>query len=394
MFVAINSITTGPRLREPSPEAVAVLAESMARLGLLAPIVVTPTHVLVAGAHRLAAARSLGWSTIAANVLDIDERAALLAEIDENLVRNELTTLERCEHLAERKRVFEAMHPKAKRGGDRRSAKYQADKLAVRSFSETTSDQIGESSRNIRRQIAIAEALNQGTRDAIRAMPLANNAQELKRLAKLPEADRGAVVAQLADGARSVKEAQRRVVAKAIRAEAPPLPTGPSRVIVIDPPWDYSNRKSDPSHGGALDYPSMPIEKIAALPVPELAFDDAVLWMWTTNAHLEAAQAIVKAYGFEAKTVLTWAKNQIGMGDWLRGQTEHCIMAVRGRPVVELAGQSTLLTAKRREHSRKPEEFYSLVESLCPGSKVELFARQPREGWATWGAEADRFAAK
>ena len=135
------------------------------------------------------------------------------------------------------------------------------------------------------------------------------------------------------------------------------------------------------------------LEEIAALPVQKIACDDAVLWLWTTNAYLDAAHQLTKGWGFEVKTVLTWAKTQLGMGDWLRGQTEHCILAVRGRPVVELAGQSTLLTAKRREHSRKPEEFYSLVESLCPGSKVELFARQPRDGCATWGAESDRFDA-
>jgi len=83
-------------------------------------------------------------------------------------------------------------------------------------------------------------------------------------------------------------------------------------------------------------------------------------------------------------------KNIFGTGDWLRGQTEHCLLATKGRPVVTLSGQSTVLEGKRREHSRKPETFYALVESLCPGSKVELFQRYPRDGWDGHGDEVPR----
>ncbi|MGA2513319.1 MAG: MT-A70 family methyltransferase, partial [Candidatus Limnocylindrales bacterium] len=92
--------------------------------------------------------------------------------------------------------------------------------------------------------------------------------------------------------------------------------------------------------------------------------------------------------GFEPKTILTWAKDRMGTGDWLRGQTEHCLMCVRGHPTVTLTNQTTLLHGPMREHSRKPDEFFTLVESLCPGSKLELFAREARPGWAAWGAEA------
>jgi N6-adenosine-specific RNA methylase IME4 len=100
---------------------------------------------------------------------------------------------------------------------------------------------------------------------------------------------------------------------------------------------------------------------------------------------------VLRGWGFGYRTTLTWVKDRVGVGDWLRGQTEHCLLGVRGRPVVTLAGQSTVLRARAREHSRKPEEFYALVESLCPGSKAELFARQPRPGWAAHGDEAGRF---
>jgi N6-adenosine-specific RNA methylase IME4 len=92
--------------------------------------------------------------------------------------------------------------------------------------------------------------------------------------------------------------------------------------------------------------------------------------------------------------LLTWAKDRAGTGPWLRGQTEHCLLFTRGKPVFLSGGHSTLLSAKVREHSRKPDEFYALVEATCPGSKLELFARERRAGWQVWGAEPDRFPAQ
>ena len=131
----------------------------------------------------------------------------------------------------------------------------------------------------------------------------------------------------------------------------------------------------------------MSIEQIKALPVASIAHDDCVLWLWTTNHHMEEAFGVLRAWGFEYKTNLTWVKSSMGTGDWLRGQTEQCFLAVRGKPTTVLTNQTTVVEGPRREHSRKPDEFYSLVESLCPGSKAELFQRYPREGWCGHGDE-------
>lgn len=169
------------------------------------------------------------------------------------------------------------------------------------------------------------------------------------------------------------------------------LPEGRFHVIVVDPPWSYNLRPADPSHRAANPYPSMSVEQICDIPVQLRAHDNCVLWLWTTNAFMVQAHQVAKAWGFEVKTILTWAKDKIGTGDWLRGQTEHCLMCVKGRPVVNLTNQSTLLHGPMREHSRKPDEFHALVESLCPGLKCELFSRQEREGWAAFGAEATKF---
>jgi N6-adenosine-specific RNA methylase IME4 len=179
--------------------------------------------------------------------------------------------------------------------------------------------------------------------------------------------------------------------AEAIRAEPPPYPgRGPYRVIVADPPWPYELRKKDPSHRATHPYPQMSIAEICAESekVKALAHEDCILWLWTTNHHMREAFVVLDAWGFEHKTILTWAKDRFGTGDWLRGQTEHCLFAVRGKPIVRLLNQSTLLPGPLRKNSQKPEEFYALVERLCPTPRYcELFARRARENWDGHGDE-------
>jgi N6-adenosine-specific RNA methylase IME4 len=188
----------------------------------------------------------------------------------------------------------------------------------------------------------------------------------------------------------ALKAQHKQRVVEQIRNEPEPLPAGPFRVIVADPPWPYCSRADDATHRAQNPYPDMTLEEIRALPIATLAAPDAVLWLWTTNAFQREAYTVLDAWGFEHKTTLTWTKNQIGLGDWLRARTEHCLMAVRGRPVVTLTNQTTAIIADRGRHSEKPAKFYELVESLCPGAKLEMFARSQRKGWTAWGAEAPK----
>lgn len=165
------------------------------------------------------------------------------------------------------------------------------------------------------------------------------------------------------------------------------LPSGQYAVIVADPPWAYTKRAEDKTHRGRCPYPSMTLDEIAALPVRAMGMADSILWLWTTNAMMRDAFEVLDAWGYVEKTILTWVKSRMGLGDWLRGKTEHCILAVRGKPVVRLTNQTTALLADSGAHSAKPDEFYALVEALCPGTRLELFARRKREGWTAWGAE-------
>jgi len=188
---------------------------------------------------------------------------------------------------------------------------------------------------------------------------------------------------------KAAAQKQRGEEAARLRAEPLPTPDGRFSVIVVDPPWRYS-RGDDATHKTGNPYPDMSIEEIMDLPVPEKAENDCILWCWVTNAFMRDGLECVARWGFEQKSILTWVKNQMGTGDWLRGKTEHAILAVRGKPIVTLTNQTTVLTASKTVHSRKPDEFYDLVESLCPGTKLEMLARHKRDGWQAWGNELEK----
>lgn len=184
----------------------------------------------------------------------------------------------------------------------------------------------------------------------------------------------------------------------ALRASPPPMPMrGPYPCVVIDFPWPHEPDDDDPGGRGRASrpYPAMSIAEGRALPVASILADDAVIWMWVTNFHMPYAYELLRAWGVAAfPTILTWVKDRMGHGQILKDKTEHCIVSTRGKPLFQLVSQTTELRAARREHSRKPDEFYHLVEALCPAPiYAELFSRgQPRPKWDCHGDEIGKFA--
>jgi N6-adenosine-specific RNA methylase IME4 len=191
------------------------------------------------------------------------------------------------------------------------------------------------------------------------------------------EADELTSRAALGIAMRLKHEAKKGETCKAI------IPDGLFSVISIDPPWPYGGNYNAFGHRVESPYREMSIEDIMATDIP--AAHDCVLWLWATNTFMHESYHILEAWGFEPKTILTWFKQQTGVGYWLRGQTEHCILATVGQPQITHTAQGTALIAKATNHSAKPEEFYHLVESLCPGNKLEMFARSKRDGWKSYG---------
>jgi N6-adenosine-specific RNA methylase IME4 len=158
------------------------------------------------------------------------------------------------------------------------------------------------------------------------------------------------------------------------------------RTILADPPWDVL--QSSPL-GAERHYPLMTLDRIAAMPVGDLAANDAHLWLWVTNATLRAGYDVIEAWGFTPRSPLTWIKPRLGLGVYLRNATEHLLFATRGRAPVAYRGQPTWMFAPLQEHSHKPEEQYGVIERVSPGPYLELFARRRQPGWDVWGNQID-----
>jgi N6-adenosine-specific RNA methylase IME4 len=178
----------------------------------------------------------------------------------------------------------------------------------------------------------------------------------------------------------------------AISAASSQLPQGRRYpIIYADPPWQYEHPPFSESRKIENHYPTMKFEAICALPVAQLATDDALLFIWPPPPILERCLEVIRAWGFEYRTGLVWAKDKIGMGMYLRQQHEHLFIGRRGDiplPAPD-ARPPSVIHAARREHSRKPDEAYELIERMYPElPKIELFARSAREGWAAWGNQA------
>ena len=355
----IEQIQVGFRYRKDLGD-LRTLADSIAEVGLLHPVVVTPEGRLIAGQRRLEACRQLGWTHVPVTVVDLYQAAS--GEAHENLVRKDLLPSE----IVALKRAIEPL--------ERRAARERQGARADLCHPATVAECQGDARDRIARYLGVGRT----TIDRAEAV--------LEAAEEEPE-EYGHLVEQM-DRSGKVAGAYRRLTvlqqAKELNAAPPELPAGPFQVVVADPPWQYDT-------GGSLPYPTMPIDEIKAIPVQDLADENATLWLWTTNAHLPVAFDVIRAWGFEYKTILTWVKDRMGTGEWLRGQTEHCLLGARGKPVFLHGSDGTVLEAARREHSRKPDEFYALVERVCPGSRVELFARQQRERWQSFGNDTGRF---
>ncbi len=190
------------------------------------------------------------------------------------------------------------------------------------------------------------------------------------------------VKTELRNQERSERIAEKR---KQLEENPPENPPEEYEILVVDPPWPYGNQDNYDAGGfrGTTTYPEISIEKLKQLQLPSA--DNAILWLWTTNKFMRHAYELLDAWGFEEKTILTWGKNKMGTGRWLRSKTEHCILAIKGTPQVQLTNQTTLLEAPVSEHSEKPQEFYDMIDELCVGNKIDYFSRQKRDGWYSYG---------
>ena len=166
-------------------------------------------------------------------------------------------------------------------------------------------------------------------------------------------------------------------------------------VVSVDPPWPYEGENKSVTSFDAVGrrvanpYPEMSIEDIKKIDMPLM--DDAVVLLWTTHKFLPDAFEILKEWGMDYKATLVWNKEKIGMGAWFRMQCEFCIVGIKGKPYWENTTFRDILNEPRREHSRKPDLFFEMIEKITMGRRLEYFSREKRNGWEVFGNDINKF---
>lgn len=299
------------------------------------------------------------------------------AQIEENVIREDFRQSEIAAIQEEIRRYVASVNPPGRPKKGTRKGKLSKYLDSFSRTDDVIAHLFGESGETIRKRRAIMEAARTGPEkhgDLPDLMDREDRVEpaysELRKRRRREEIER-----------------QKKDIAEGRIA----LPEGVFEVIVVDPPWPYEGNY-DPDHWYgrvANPYPEISLDEIERLKLP--AAEDCVLWLWTTHQFMRHSFRLIDAWGFWEVAILTWYKDRMGIGCWLRSQSEFCIMCVRGKPIVNLTKQTTVLEAPGREHSRKPNEFYRMVEDLCVGRKLDYFSREKREGWEVFGNEASKF---
>lgn len=325
------------------------LKRSISDVGLINPLTVDQDGNLLAGRRRYQAISELGWQEAPVRVLPVNggQLKAFRVAIDENLKRKPLTESENRIAMAqydELKRKLEGERP---RGNPNL---LQCSKLDGWSQAQTAQD-LGIA------QQTVSEAVRAENYVKIHPELATKKTKQILRTLKI--------------------EAQK----EAIKHLTPPIDQWD--VIVIDPPWPIAGEYDPDWRRICPDYPTMSLEKIASIKIP--AASDCILWLWVTNLNMHDGFHLLEHWGFQFRNILTWAKDRFGVGNWLRGQTEHCLLATKGNPIFQGESISTLLIAERGKHSEKPSAFYELVDRCCFGKKLDYFFGKEREGWDSYG---------
>ena len=396
----LSEITIPEGRRDIDYVKVSEIAESIKIVGLINPITIGKDNKLIAGAHRLEACKHLGFNEIDCIVLDCDELQAELAEIDENLIRNDLDAISIGELAIRRDEILEALGLRAKAGQGRPSKNG-----AISAPLKTTADiakEAGVSERSLQENKQLARDLVPEAKEAVREKAIPKTAAlEISRLEPdqqrevIAKDDKKAILAASKEIRKEMAE-QRRAkrteqIVEAVQNNKPlDGSLGTFAVIYVDPPWAYDSSESDmrviENH-----YPTMTLGEICALDIKGIAHEDAVLFLWTTSPKLKEAFQVLAAWDFDYRTCAVWDKEKIGMGYYFRQQHELLLVATRGKiptPTTEHRPPS-IIRSPRGAHSRKPESMYDMIEAMYPRlPKVELFARNTRSGWSRWGNQS------
>jgi len=356
--VEIARVTIGTRIRKDLGN-IQELAGSIAEIGLLHPIVVTPDLRLICGARRIAACQSLGLLDIEATVLDLAD--IVQGEFAENEYRKDFTWSERVE-------ISKTLEPLEKDEARKRKATNNTERVNF------TPSETG----NALDKLAAAVGTSRPT--LLKAREIYDSGDE----ALIEKMDQTGKV----DGVyRDLKKRERDERLKDV-----PPPVGKYRVIYADPPWYYGDKLIEGYGSAEHHYPTLTITELCALPVKDLLDNDAVLFMWVTSPLLAECFAVIAAWGFEYKASFVWDKVKHNFGHYNSVRHELLLICARGSCLPENGKlfDSVVELERTPAHSQKPERFREMIDEMYPsGNRIELFARgHAPNGWVFWGDQA------
>lgn len=286
-------------------------------------------------------------------------------EIEANIQRKGFTQSELASIQEEIRSCLESRFPRGRKAEPEKCQDLVT--LGANRVDEVIGQIFGESRENVRKRREVVKAANEDPNG------FGDLAEEMDHSGSINRAYRILVERQNQGKVKSV-----------------PLPEGVFDVIYADPPWRYES-PFDATRSIEVHYSTMELEQIKALPVPST--DNAVLFLWATSPKVKEAMEVMESWGFLYRTQAIWDKESIGLGHWWRNQHENLFLGVKGSFPVPVRSDrvSSVYREKRREHSRKPDHYYELIEKMCPGRNyLELFSRsKPRPGWTMWGWEAE-----
>ncbi len=324
------------------------------------PIVVRNDRRLIAGRRRLAACRRLGWKSVPVTYVDLEN--IVRGEYAENAFRkdflpSEIDAIRRAIEPSERAAAKERQRLHGKTAPGRRKQ----------------SGQVSTSEGRTRDKVAAFAGISGRSLSKIRAVVEAAERTPKKFGPLVVEMDRTGRV----DGAyrklRQMQDEENTLALKPIR--------GRFRTLCIDPPWRYSFDQLRPT------YSTMSQKDLLALPVARWSEANSHLYLWSTNTGIKDALDRMQAWEFRFVTLITWVKSPpFGLGKYFRTSTEQVLFGIRGRLPTRARNIGTHFTAPKTTHSTKPEEFYRIVEKASYPPYIDIFARNKRYGWTTWGA--------
>ena len=377
------------------------LKEDIRRNGILQPIDITYNNVILDGHHRVKAAKELGIKEVEVRIpellyIDEDEYLISVALNRRHLTEGQKAVLaneymkrlsKKRKSEAGKKAINARWHPdkeydeitliSSNKDEVDRSRKLAAERLKVSERKIMYVHEIEEAEENKEKKV-IYEKLRTGELQL----------HEARIIAQLPEDKREIVLEKKLETKKDIRSIVREINNAEKNQNVKPIPEGKFSIIYADPPWEYefsnSNMRDIENH-----YPTLELEKIKVIKIP--ADDNAMLFLWTPAPKLEEALEVMKAWGFYYRTNIVWVKDKIGTGYYSRGKHELLLIGIKGEgigtPLPENRPESVIL-AERTEHSKKPDIFYEIIEKMYPKhSKIELFARNKRDGWGAWGNE-------